>query len=186
MKKLFRILVIAFFILSQIAMLDAQEGLFVKFSLGSGYTREYSNINTSGLSIATKNHAIGWGISDKFAVQIGEFGGLNKLKVGEYNYINLDAVGLGFSYRTPQDIKISVLGAYSKVSFAKEWSEPFGDDGGTGYGINMSIDKEWFVAKRWGLRIGPQLFWLKTIETDYTFLNVSINGSVVFYLTPVG
>ena len=186
MKNVFRKLVIAFFILSQISMLDAQEGLFVKFSLGPGYTREYSNINDSGLSIATKNHAIGWGITEKFAVQIGEFGGLNKVKVGEYNYINLDAVGLGFSYRTPQDIKISVLGALSKVSLAKEWSEPFGDDGGTGYGINMSIDKEWFVAKRWGLRIGPQLFWLKIIETDYTFSNVSINGSVVFYLTPVG
>ena len=185
MKTLFRIFAIAFFITSQIAMLDAQEGLFVKFSLGTGYTNEYSIINGSGLSLATKNHAVGWGISDKFAVQIGEFGGLNKLKVGEYNYINLDAFGLGFSYLTPIDIKISALGAHSKVSFAKEWSEAFGDDAGSGYGINISIDKEWFAAKRWGLRIGPQLFWLKTIETDYTFLNVSINGSVVFYLKPV-
>ena len=185
MKTLFRIFAIAFFITSQIAMLDAQEGLFVKFSLGTGYTNEYSIINGSGLSLATKNHAVGWGISDKFAVQIGEFGGLNKLKVGEYNYINLDAFGLGFSYLTPIDIKISALGAHGKVSFAKEWSEAFGDDAGSGYGINISIDKEWFAAKRWGLRIGPQLFWLKTIETDYTFLNVSINGSVVFYLTPV-
>ena len=157
-------LVIAFLLLSQIAMLHAQEGLFVKFSLGPGYTREYSNIYDSGLSVATKNHAIGWGITDKFAVQIGEFGGLNKFKVGEYNYINLDAKGLGFTYRTPQGIKISVIGAYSEVSFAKEWSEPFGDDGGTGYGINMSIDKEWFAAKRWGLRLGPQFFWLKLLK----------------------
>ena len=163
---------------------NAQKGLFIKFSLGLGYTTEYSNINGSGFTI-TKNHAIGWGITDKFAVQIGEFGGLNKQKVGDYNYINLDAFGLGFSYRTPIDIKISVLGAYSKVSFAKKWSESFGDDGGNGYGINMCIDKEWFIAKRWGLRIGPQFFWLKTTDTGYNFFNISLNGSVVFYLTPV-
>jgi hypothetical protein len=49
----------------------------------------------------------------------------------------------------------------------------------------MSIDKEWFVAKRWGIRLGPQFYWLKTIDTDYKFSNVSINGSLVFYLTPV-
>ncbi len=98
MKIRFRIVAFTFIIISQIATLDAQEGLFVKFSLGQGYTREYSKITDSGLSIATKNHAVGWGISDKFAIQIGEFGGLNKLKVGEYNYINLDAFGLGFSF----------------------------------------------------------------------------------------
>ena len=174
-----------YFILFSTTYVNAQKGLFMKFSIGPGFTTEYSNINSSGFSIVTKNHAIGWGITDKFALQIGEFGGLNKQKVGDYNYINLDAFGLGFSYRTPIDIKISVLGAYSKVSFAKEWSQTFGDDGGNGYGINMSIDKEWFIAKRWGVRVGPQLFWLKTIETDYKFFNVSINGSVVFYLTPV-
>lgn len=164
---------------------NAQKGLFIKFSLGSGFTTEYSSINGSGFSVATKNHAIGWGITDKFALQIGEFGGLNKQKFGDYNYINLDAFGLGFSYRTPIGVKISVLGAYSKVSFAKKWSEAFGDDGGNGYGINMSIDKEWLLSKRWGVRVGPQLFWLRTIETDYKFFNVSINGSVVFYFTPI-
>ena len=164
---------------------EAQKGLFIKFSLGPGYTTEYSNINGSAFSIMTKNHAIGWGITDKFALQIGEFGGLNKLKVGEYNYINLDAFGLGFTYRTPIGIKISFLGAYSKVSFDKKWSEATGDDGGNGYGINMSIDKEWFIAKRWGIRLGPQVFWLKTNETDYEFFNVSLNASIVFYLKPV-
>jgi len=172
-------------LLFQINMLNAREGLFIKFSLGPGYTTEYSNINSSDFAIATKNHAIGWGITDKFALHIGEFGGLVKQKVGDYNYINLDAFGLGFSYMTPIDIRLSFLGAYSKVSFAKEWSQAFGDDGGNGYGINMSIDKEWLVAKRWGIMVGPQLFWLKTMETDYKFFNVSLNGSVIFYLTPV-
>jgi len=173
------------FSLSSITYANAQKGLFIKLSVGPGLTAEYSKINSIGPSLVTKNHAIGWGITDKFALQIGEFGGLYKHKVGDYNYINLDAFGLGFSYRTPSDIKISVLGAYSKVSFARKWSEASGDDGGNGYGINMSLDKEWFIAKRWGIRLGPQLFWLKTTNTDYEFLNVSVNGSIVFYLTPV-
>ncbi len=168
-----------------ISHINAQKGLFLKFSVGPGFTTEYSNINGNGFSIVTKNHAIGWGITENLAVQIGEFGGLNKQKVGDYNYINLDAFGLGFSYRTPIDIRISVLGAYSMVSFAQKWSESFGEDGGNGYGISISMDKEWFIAKRLGIRVGPQLFWLKTFDTDYQFLNASINGSFVYYLTPV-
>ena len=180
-----RLLLIVGLMFFSITYVNAQKGLFIKFSLGPGYTTEYSNINSSVFSIMTKNHAIGWGITDNFAVQIGEFGGLNKKQVGDYNYINLDVFGLGFSYRTPIDLKISVIGGYGIVSFAKKWSESFGDDGGNGYGINMSIDKEWFIAKRWGLRVGPQLFWLKTTDTGYNFFNISLNGSVVFYLTPV-
>lgn len=180
-----KLLFLFFMIFISTSSLNAQKGLFIKFSLGPGYTSESSNINSSGMSIATKNHAIGWGFNEKYAVYIGEFGGLNKIKVDNYNYINLDTYGIGFSYRTSLDIKISVLGAYSKVSFAKKWSEATGDDGGNGYGINMSIDKEWFIAKRWGVRLGPQAFFLKTKETNYQFTNFSLNGSVVFYLTPV-
>lgn len=183
-KKNYISLVLFGIIFSSTTNVNAQNGLFIKFSIGSGYTTEYSNINSSGFSIVTKNHAIGWGITDKFAIQIGEFGGLNKLKVGNYDYINLDVFGLGFSYLTPVDIKVSVMGGYSFVRFAKNWKEGGGDDGGNGYGINMSIDKEWFIAKKWGLRVGPQLFWLKTTDTEYKFFNVSLNGSFVFYLTP--
>jgi hypothetical protein len=172
-------------ILFSLSYANAQKGLFVKFSIGPGFTTEFKNINSNGFSLVTKNHSIGWGITDKFAFQIGEFGGLNKQKVGDYDYINLDAFGLGFCYKTPINLKISVLGAYSKVSFAKKWYETKGEDGGNGFGINMSVDKEWFIAKRWGIRVGPQLFWLKTSETDYKFFNVSINGCLVFYLTPV-
>jgi len=181
----FKIFFLFSLILISTTSVEAQNGLFIKFSLGPGYTMENSSINESGLSIATKNHAIGWGFNDKYALYFGEFGGLNKIADGEYNYINLDVFGLGFSYRTLFDLKISVVGGYSIVSFAKEWSESFGEDGGNGYGINMSIDKEWFIAKRWGIRLGPQFFWLKTIDTNYKFFNISLNGSVVFYLTPV-
>jgi len=180
----YKVILLFYILFFSAANVNAQKGLFIKLSLGPGYTTEYSGINSSGFTI-TKNHAIGWGITDNFALQIGEFGGLVWQEVGDYNYINLDAFGLGFSYRTPMDIKISVLGAYSKVSFAYDWWESGGDDGGNGIGINMSIDKEWFIAKRWGFRVGPQLFWLNTKETGYNFFNVSLNGSVAFYLTPV-
>lgn len=183
LTQFYKLILLFCIILFSAANVNAQKGLFIKLSLGPGYTTEYSGINGSGFTI-TKNHAIGWGITDKFAVHIGEFGGLVWQKVGDYNYINLDAFGLGFSYRTPIDIKISVLGAYSKVSFAHKWSEATGDAGGNGIGINMSVDKEWFIAKRWGIRVGPQVFWLNTKETGYNFFNVSLNGSVVFYLTP--
>ena len=181
----YKLLFLFCIIIFSTANVKAQKGLFIKFSLGPGYTTEYSGINGSGFTIATKNHSIGWGISDNFALQIGEFGGLIKQKVEDYNYINLDAYGFGFCYCTNIGIKISALGAYSKVSFAEKWSQATGDDGGNGYGINLSIDKEWFVAKRWGIRLGPQVFFLKTRETDYKFFNASLNGSLVFHLKPV-
>lgn len=180
-----KLILLLVFLLFPLSPAKAQKGLFVKFSVGPGSTTEYSNIKKTGFSIVTKNHSVGWGITDNFAVQIGEFGGLNKLKVGTYEYINLDAFGLGFCYKTPAALKVSVLGAYSKVSLAHKWSAAEGDDGGNGLGFNMSVDKEWFVAKRLGIRVGPQLFWLKTSNSNYKFFNISINGSLVFYLTSV-
>jgi len=163
----------------------AQKGLFGKFSLGVGYSTEVSSIKKSGLNLISKNHAIGWGITDKFAVKIGEFGGLFKVNTGKYNFINLDAYGVGASYKLPFDIKISSLLAYGTVSFAKKWYTPTGDKGGQGYGANLSIEKEWFIARHWGVRVGPQFFWIKTVDTGYNFFNASINASIVFYLTPL-
>lgn len=162
--------------------MNGQKGLFVKFSLGHGYTIENSKIIKSGFSIATKNHAIGWGIHEKCAIQIGDFGRLNKYEGKDYKYINLDVFGLGVSYQTPIDLKVSVMVGYSVVSLAKDWSGTMGKNDGHGFGINISLDKEWFIVERWGLRVGPQLFLLKTTDTKYNFLNASINGSIVFYL----
>lgn len=59
----------------------SQKGLSIKVSLGSGYTMESSKLNDSGFAIVSKNHAIAWGISEHFALQIGEFGGLTKQKI---------------------------------------------------------------------------------------------------------
>ena len=178
-------LILLCLVLFSASSIQAQKGLFVKVSLGPGYTMEFSKINSSGMSIVTKNHAIGWGITDKLGVQIGEFGGLTKISTSDYDYINLHAYGLGVTYRIANGLKIAILGAKSRVAFAKEWTESKGDVDGYGYGFNMSLDKEWYIGKRWGVRVGPQMFYLQTDETDYQFLNASINGSIVFYLSPV-
>lgn len=164
---------------------EAHEGLFVKMSVGPGLMLENSRINGSGFTMVTKNHAIGWGFNEKYALFIGEFGGLINKKVGEYNFINLDAFGVGLSYSTPFNVRVSVMGAYGKVSLAHNWWEATGDNDGNGFGINFSVEKEWILAERWGVGIGPQVFYLKTMETDYQFINFSINFMGTFYLTPV-
>lgn len=136
-----------------------------------------------GISFGTKNHAIGWGITDDFAIQIGEFGSLIKQKVGEYNYINTDAFGLGFSYRTPIDLKVAMNFTYAEVHFAYKGTDQLGDYKGNGYGMNLSVDKEWLLGNKWGVRIGPQFYWMEFKKSNYRFLNASVNGSVVFYLS---
>jgi hypothetical protein len=179
-------LLIAFcFICILTTYVEAREGLFVKMSVGPGLMLENSRINGSGFTIVTKNHAIGWGFNKKYALFIGEFGGLINKKVGEYNFINLDAFGVGLSYNTPLNVRVSVMGAYSMVSLAHNWWEATGINDGNGFGINFSVEKEWIIAKRWGVGIGPQVFYLKTMETDYQFINFSINFMGTFYLTPV-
>ena len=164
---------------------EAHEGIFLKFSIGPGFMTEVSSINGSGLIIGAKNHAIGWCVNEKLALFIGEFGGLIKEKVGEYNYINLDAFGPGFTYYALSNIQVSVSGGYSQAAFAQEWTEATGDVKGKGYGINMSVEKEWMASKRVGLGTGAQAFYIKTQNTDFEFINFSLKGMVTFYLTPV-
>jgi hypothetical protein len=55
------------FVLFSITYVEAQKGPFLRFSLGPGFMIEYSTINDPGFTIATKNHAIGWGFKDKYA-----------------------------------------------------------------------------------------------------------------------
>ena len=43
----------------------AQKGPFIKFSIGPGISTEYSNLHASGVSLVTKNHAIGWGLNNR-------------------------------------------------------------------------------------------------------------------------
>jgi hypothetical protein len=166
---------------------EAHEGIFLKFSIGpgSGLMEEFSSINGAGYSIGTKNHGIGWAFDDKFALSVTEFGGLIKKKVGEYNYINLDAFGLGFTYYAPLNINLFVSGGYSQAAFAHDWWESTGDVKGKGYGINMSLEKEWMVTKRIGIGTGAQAFYIKTNNSKYDFMNFSVNFIAHFYFTPI-
>ncbi len=176
--------VLFFMIILSTFIAKAQKGLHVKLSLGTGFTTEYSGINKLGLSIVTKNHTVGWGITENFGLHIGELGSLNKIETEGYQYINTDGFGVGFSCRIAMGVKISTLIAYSKVSYEEKWWTTDGEVRGKGIGANLSLDKEWFVAKRWGVRLGPHVYWVKTHDAEYEFFNISINGSIVFYLNP--
>ncbi len=78
MKNYSKLVLLMGIIFLSMSSVIAQKGLYFKFSLGPGCTTEFANLKTSAFSIATKNHAIGWGITDDFAVQIGDFGFLTK------------------------------------------------------------------------------------------------------------
>lgn len=160
----------------------AQTGPFLRLSLGPGLMHEYRTIKESGFTIVTKNHAIGWGFNDKYAVYYSEFGAFTRKDVGEaYQYINLDAYGLGLSYRTPTNINFHVSGAYGAVHFSDSWKKQ-GDFIEDGYAIALGIDKRWLLSKRIDLGVGPHTFFLKT--KNYTFTNFSVNFWLDFYLFP--
>jgi hypothetical protein len=162
--------------------LKAQEGLFVRISLGPGIMKEYSTINEFGFTIATKNHAIGWGFKDKYAVSFGEFGAFIRKDIGEkYQYINLDAYGLEFAYRTQSNINFHVSGAYGTVHFSDSWKKQ-GEFIEDGYAVALGVDKKWVLSKRFDLGVGPHTFFLNT--PNYTFTNFSINFWLDFYLFP--
>jgi len=163
---------------------EAHEGLFLKFSVGPGVTIETAGINKTGVTIAAKNHSVGWAFN-RFAVFFGEFGGLIRQDFDEYNYINLDAFGPGIIWYAPHAVQLSFSGGYGQTAFARKWTEATGDVKSKGYGINMSLDKEWMIAKRFGLGTGAQTFYIRTKNNDFTFLNFSLKGMVTFYLTPI-
>jgi hypothetical protein len=164
---------------------EAHDGFFIRFSIGPGYYLEKAGLNESGFSTPAKNHAIGWGFQKKFAVLISDFGGLIRNDVGAYNYINLDALGLGLKYYLPYNTSVTLSAGQGKVTFAKKWWEISAAGEETGYAINLSLDKEWIIAKRWSLGIGTHGFLFKTRHIDYEFVQFGINGAITFYFTPV-
>ena len=163
----------------------AHDGFFIRFSIGPGFYTEKSVLNESGFTTPAKNHAIGWGFLKKFAVQISDFGGLIKNEVGEYDYINLDALGLGLTYYMPYNTSVTLSYGQGKVTFARHWWEITDDGEESGYAVNLSLDKEWIIAKRWGAGVGMHGFLFKTGDIDYKFLQFGINGIVTFYFSPV-
>lgn len=175
------LLLSCFLILSTTTIL-AQKGPFLRISLGPGIMKEFNEINESGLSIVSKNHAIGWGFKDKYAISYSEFGSLIRKDIGDkYQYINLDAYGLGFAYRTPGNINFHISGAYGTVHFSDSWKKQ-GDFVEDGYAVALGIDKKWLLSKRIDLGVGPHTFLLKT--KNYTFSTISINFRLDIYLFP--
>ena len=178
-----KLLLLICFILLLTTYAEAQKGPFLRFSLGPGFMKEYSTINESGFTIATKNHAIGWGFKDKYAVSFSEFGAFIKKDIGEeYQYINLDAYGLGIAYRTQSNINFHISGAYGTVHFSDSWKKQGDLIEDDGYAIALGIDKKWLLSKRIDLGVGPHTFFLKT--KNHTFTNFGLNFWLDFYLFP--
>jgi hypothetical protein len=160
----------------------AQKGPFVRFSLGPGFMNEYNVINEPGFTIVAKNHAIGWGFKDTYAVYYSEFGAFVRKDIGtEYQYINLDAYGLGLAYCTKSDIHFHLSGAYGAVHFSDSWKKQ-GDFIEDGYAVALGIEKKWLLSQRIDLGVGPHSFYLKT--RNYTFTNNSLNFWLDIYLFP--
>ena len=160
----------------------AQNGPFLRFSLGPGFLTEFSTINGSGFTYSAKNHAIGWGFNDKYAVYFSDFGAFSRKDIGvNYQFINLDAYGLGLAYNTENNISFHASGAYGTVHFSDSWKGQ-GDFIQDGYAIAFGIDKKWALSKRFELGIGPLMSFFKT--TNYTFTNFSFNFWLDFYLSP--
>jgi len=156
-----------------ITNVNAQEGPFLRISLGPGILTEYNSINESGFTYAAKNHAIGWGFNDKYAVYFSEFGASTKIDLGEeYQFLNLDAYGLGLAYNLENNISFHAQGGYGTVHFSDSWKNQgnFMEDG---YAIALGVNKKWGLSKRTDLGVGPLISFFKT--ENYTFTNLSIN-----------
>ena len=173
------VLLISIFILTNFA--QAHDGIFIRFSLGPGLMYENSSINELGFILPAKNHALGYGFKEKYALYISDFGGLVHKKVGEYNYINLDAVGLGFTSYISSNISLSFSVAQGEVAFAKKWTEATGKDKEKGIALGLSADKEWIVSKHFSFCLSTVSSFFKTKK--YEFSTFSINCSLLFYLT---
>ena len=180
MRKLLGVMV---FVLFGTSSAFAQDGLFLRFSLGPGFFHEGESIQGSGFSLPTKNHALGYAINSDLAFYISDFGALMKQEVGEYDYINLDALGLGVRYRLMDSWHGSFSIAHGTVSLAKDWTEATGKNDGSGIALNASLDKRWQIGKRWIAGLGPQALLFKT--PDYQFVDASLNFFIEFYLSPI-
>ena len=107
-----------------------------------------------------------------------------KQSVGEYSYINLDALGPGITWHTPRGVSVSLAVGQGTASFAKSWKEATGDLKGKGIAINLFVDKRWSLSKRFDVGLTPQVCMFKTSNASYQFVNFSLNGFVEFHLTP--
>ena len=168
-----------------IGFTQAHDGIYIRFSLGPGFMYESSSINESGFILPAKNHALGYGFKEKYAFYISDFGGLVHKKVGEYNYINLDALGLGFTYYLSSNLSLSFSAAHGEVAFAEKWYEATGNDKDEGFAIDMSVDKEWPLSRHFSFNLGMVGSYFKTNDIDYEFISFSLNCTLAYYLNSI-
>jgi hypothetical protein len=164
---------------------ETNNGLFMKISLGPGIIYESSSAHDAGLVLVGKNHAIGWAFKDNYAIYYSEFGGLIRKTVDGYKYINIDAYGLGFSYKTLFNLLMSFSVAYSTVHLDHKWYLANTEKTrGTGYGCNLGLEKDFKLSNRFSLGPDIHLVFIKTGSSDFLFLGTNINCALKFFLTP--
>lgn len=162
----------------------AQRGLFVRFALGPGAAAEASVLHGGMPALAAKNHAIGYGLTDRFAVQLAEYGGLYRKTVGAYRYINVDVTALGATWFLPGDVNVSLAAGYGQVAFARHWYTPVGENRDGGLALAAAIRKEWPLAPHWTVGVGLPAYAVRTFDRGYTFVGLAAVGTVSFYLSP--
>lgn len=179
--KGYKFLLLTCFLSIIMAKVNAQEGPFLRISLGPGFLTEYTSINESGFTYVAKNHAIGWGFNDKYAVYFSEFGAFTKIDIGEeYQFINLDAYGLGLAYNLENNISFHAQVGYGTVHFSDSWKKQ-GNLMEDGYAIALGVNKKWGLTKRIDLGVGPLISYFKT--ENYTFTNFSVNFWLDIFLS---
>ena len=164
---------------------EARDGLYIRFNVGPAFYTERSALHESGFTTPAKNHAVGWGFHRKFALQISDFGGLIRNDVGDYKYINLDALGLGIKYFMPHNTSATLSLGQGNVTFDRKFWQISNQGKATGVAINLSLDKEWSISKRWSVGLGTHGFLFKTRKIEYEFVQFGLNGGVTYYLKPV-
>ena len=166
-------------LISNISLI-AQNGPYLRFSLGPGMLSEHSTFNKNGLTYGTKNHAIGWRFNDKFTLFFSEFGSSSSFDISEeYQYINTDVYGLGLGYSIPLNINFYVSGGFATLHFSDSWKTQ-GKHIEKGYGLAFAIDKKWLLGKRFYIGLGPH-FSLYQYD-NLIFTNISANIWLTAYL----
>lgn len=163
----------------------AHEGFFIKLNVGSGTTEESLSLNDSGTAQPAKNHMVGWGLIDSLAIMLSDSGSLTKMKVGAYDYINLDAFIPGVVIYLPFGFSGSYARGNAQVAFAHEWTEASGDNITKGTATNMYIEKEWVISEHWAFGIGVQRFNFTTKNPNYDFETNSINLGFNYYYSGI-
>ena len=166
------------------ASASAREGLFLRLALGPGVAVEASRPAGARFALAAKDHAIGYGFTDRFAVQVADFGALVRRKVGTFDYVNLDGLGPGLTVCGPRNTLVSIAAGYGAVTFAHKWAEATGTHKDEGFAIGASLRREWPVARRCALGFGTQACSFRSFGDDYTFFVLSVEGSMSLYWVP--